>query len=128
MKRRKIALNSRYRHPFVLRPFESAFCVLYAIELRPEAMRDPAFAAINPHWIPGMPLLYVGMTSLNPEERFHQHKTGLKNASRIAHQFGMKLRMDLVPDNKPVRRTIAMQQEKRLARLRRSEGYAVWQA
>jgi hypothetical protein len=128
MKRRKITLNSRNRHSFVFRPFESAFCVLYAIELHPEAMRDPAFAAMNPHWVPGMPLLYIGMTSLTPEERFHQHKTGLKNASRIPHQFGMKLRMDLVPASKPMRRTIAMQQEKRHARLRRSEGYAVWQA
>jgi len=128
MKRRKIALNSRNRHSFVLRPFESASCVLYAIELHPDAMRDPAFAAMNPHWVPGMPLLYIGMTSLTPEERFQQHKTGMKNASRIPHQFGMKLRMDLVPGNRPVRRTIAMRQEKRLARFRRSEGYAVWQA
>ena len=127
MKHRKIAMNSHKNHSSVLRPFESPSCVLYAIELKPEVLLDPAFVAKNPGWIPGMPLLYIGMTSLTPSERFRQHKDGTKNVSRIPHQFGVKLRMDLVPANKPVRRTTALNQEKRLARLRRSQGYAVWQ-
>lgn len=130
MKRRNIALNSHKHHSSALRPFESPSCVLYAIELKPEVMLDPAFASKNRGWIPGMPLphIYIGMTSLTPSERFRQHKDGSKNVSRIPHQFGVKLRMDLVPASKPVRRTIALQREKHLAKLRRSQGYAVWQA
>lgn len=128
MKRRNIALNSHKHHSSVLRPFESPSCVLYAIELKSEVLLDPAFAAKNPGWIHGMPLIYIGMTSLTPSERFRQHKDGSKNVSRIPHQFGVKLRMDLVPASKPVRRTIALQREKHLAKLRRSQGYAVWQA
>ena len=128
MKRHKIALNNHKNHSSLLRPFESPSCVLYAIELDHEVMQDPDFIAKNPGWIPGMPLLYIGMTSLTPEERFIQHKSGLKNASRIPNQFGRQLRMDLMPAEKPVRRTIALKREKFIARLRRSQGYGVWQA
>jgi hypothetical protein len=78
MKRHKIAPNSHKNHSSVLRPFESPSCVLYAIELKPEVLLDPAFVAKNPGWISGMPLLYIGMTSLTPEERFRQHKDGSK--------------------------------------------------
>ena len=105
---------------------ESFNCILYAIELDPSAMEDPAFRAKNPDWIPGMPLVYVGMTSLSAEERCEQHLRGTTNVSRIAHQYGRRLRMDLVPIRKPTRRTWAMKLEARLARDLRARGFGAW--
>lgn len=109
-----------------LRPFESSSCVVYAVGLDPAAMLDEKFAAKNPNWIPGMPLYYIGMTSLPPEERFAQHLHGTKNVSRIAHQFGRKLNMEVVPDRKACRRTIAMKKEARLVRDLRARGCGAW--
>jgi predicted GIY-YIG superfamily endonuclease len=101
---------------------------VYAIELDPSVMEDPAFRAKNPQWVPGMPLVYVGMTSLSSaEERFAQHLGGTKNVSRIAHRYGRRLRMDLVPYRKPTRRTRAMKMEQRLAKALRSRGFGAWQ-
>jgi len=108
---------------------EAWTCILYAIELDPKVLLDPAFIAANPGYIVGMPLLYIGMTSLSsPEERFRQHMLGTKNVSRIAHAFGRKLRQDMVPKRKPTRRSWAMRHEKTLAWQLRARGYGIWQA
>ncbi|MBC7980362.1 MAG: hypothetical protein H7Y36_07350 [Armatimonadetes bacterium] len=101
--------------------------LLYLIELDPRAALDPAFMAANPNYVAGI-LFYVGSTSLTPQERFEQHITGSKNASRIAHSYGIKLRMDLVPNNKSLPRDWAIRAEARLARDLRSKGFGAWQA
>jgi hypothetical protein len=90
-------------------------------------MNDPAFAAKNPQWKQGMPCYYIGMTSLSPRERYEQHLLGTKNVSRIAHRYGRRLRMDLVPNRKPTRRTWAMRLEERFARDLRARGFGAWQ-
>jgi len=105
---------------------ESAHCVVYTIELDSSVAREPAFAAKNPRHVPGKPCFYVGMTTLRPEERFAQHISGSKNASRIAHEFGKKLRMDIVENNKPTLRTWALEREKRVANKLRSQGFGAW--
>jgi hypothetical protein len=107
---------------------ESWQCRLYAIRLDPSVLQDPAFLAMNPGYVPGYPLCYVGMTSLTPEERFRQHSGGKINASRIAHQYGRELSMNLVPNRKPTRRTWVLKHERNLARELRAKGYGVWQA
>ena len=104
---------------------ESTRCVVYTIELDPDVAREPAFAAKNPRHVPGKPCFYVGMTMLQPEERFAQHITGSKNASRIAHKYGKKLRMDVVDNNKPTLRAMA-EREKRVANKLRSQGFGAW--
>lgn len=106
--------------------FESSNCIVYAIELDPSVMDDPAFRAKNPKWIPTMPCFYIGMTSLAPEERYEQHLLGTKNVSRIAHHYGRRLRMDVVPNRKPTRRTWAMKMEARLAKELRARGFGAW--
>lgn len=121
----------RRNQPFArqpLRPFEAPNCVIYVILLDPSVTRDPAFMRSNPQYVQGMPCYYVGLTSLSVEERFHQHLTGRKNVSRIAHQYGRKLQMDLVTNSKPIRRSWAMRREKRLAAELRAGGSGVWQA
>jgi hypothetical protein len=114
------------RHSHARPTSESWSCIVYAIELDPSVMEDPGFASKNPQWTPGMPLFYVGMTSLTAEERFAQHLLGTTNVSRIAHRYGRRLRMDLVPNRKPTRRTWAMKLEARLAKDLKACGFGAW--
>jgi predicted GIY-YIG superfamily endonuclease len=121
----------RNRHQAALQPLasnEALHCRVYVIELDAAVTRDPAFIAKNPKYVPGRPSYYVGMTSLEPSDRFLEHILGTRNSSRICRQYGRKLRMDLVPNLKPTRRTWAMRREKRLAADIRRGGDGAWQA
>jgi hypothetical protein len=113
------------RHPHARPSFESSNCVVYAIELDPSVLQDPAFAAKNPQLNPIL-CVYIGMTSLSVSERYKQHILGTKNVSRIAHQYGRRLRMDLVPSRKPTRRTWAMKLEAQLAKDLKARGFGTW--
>jgi hypothetical protein len=64
---------------------------VYVVELDPSAVSKP-----------GRGFLYVGETSLTPEERFKQHRDGARNKrgplfSRVVHNHGVRLRPDLAP-------------------------------
>lgn len=103
---------------------------IYLVELDPRVAEDAAFRKANPRYLPGQLCFYAGSTShQRPEERYIEHVTGSRNASRIAHRFGKCLRMDLVPDaGKRMPRAQALKAEARLARELRAKGYGVWQA
>jgi len=61
------------RSPFTrrLKPSSEALaCRVYVIELDESVLQDPAFVRANPRYRAGQPCLYVGMTSLSPEERY----------------------------------------------------------
>ena len=100
--------------------------IIYVIELDSAAAEDPAFGRDNPHFVKGMICLYVGSTSLSASERFGQHLSGV-NAAAVVFNFGKKLRRDLMPDQKPVPRELALTLERGLARKLRREGFAVSQ-
>jgi predicted GIY-YIG superfamily endonuclease len=100
--------------------------IIYVLELSTDAAADPAFAIANPQYVAGMPLCYVGSTSQTAPQRFRDHLVG-HNASRFAHQYAIKLRFDLMPEQKPAPRERALQEEKRLARFLRTKGFGVWQ-
>ena len=112
----------------IRRSCESCQCKVYAILLHDSVIEDPAYLAANPNHVKGMPHLYIGATSLDPEDRFQQHLSGHRNASTIAHKYGIELRMDLVPHRQPTRRTWAFKFEKNVARNYRARGCGVWQA
>ena len=59
---------------------------VYIIELSRDCVKEPC--ALAP--------LYVGQTAHDPEHRFEQHKAGGKLAAGKAHQYGLKLRLDLM--------------------------------
>jgi hypothetical protein len=64
---------------------------LYVIELADE---------VGPRVDPALPWVYVGQTSLTPEERFRQHSDGVRSGkgqlySTWPHRFGVRLRPDL---------------------------------
>ena len=65
--------------------------------------------------------LYVGETSLDPDLRFDQHKTGYK-ASRPVKRFGIRLLPQLFEHFNPLRRWEAVELEPVLAQAFRDAG------
>lgn len=65
--------------------------------------------------------LYVGETSLDPDVRFDQHKTGYK-ASRYVNRFGVRLLPQLFLHFNPLRRWEAVELEPVLAEAFRKAG------
>ena len=65
--------------------------------------------------------LYVGETSLDPDVRFDQHKTGYK-ASRAVNRFGVRLLPELFEHFNPLRRWEAVELEPALAEAFRAAG------
>lgn len=65
--------------------------------------------------------LYVGETSLDPDLRFDQHKTGYK-ASRYVNRFGERLLPQLFEHFNPLRRWEAVELEPALAEAFRQAG------
>lgn len=99
---------------------------LYVIELDPRVLAYPKFLNANPDRREDKPCVYVGSTALTPEERFIQHKDGVK-ANRYAHRFGVRLRPRLYKNHQGIAtRELAELEEKRLAERLRKRGYAVW--
>ena len=68
---------------------------------------------------------YVGMTGLSPEQRFHNHKRGLK-AARIVRRCGERLVPRLYEHLNPMPYAKALQIEADLADSLRKRGYTVY--
>lgn len=102
---------------------------IYLLELDSSVVLDSAFQKANPGYVPGSSCFYAGSTSQPPSDRFMEHISGARNSSRIAHRYGLRLRMDLVPDaGKRMPRERALKAEVRLAKELRAKGFGVWQA
>ena len=95
---------------------------VYVIELddRVGPRVDDAFS-----WI------YVGETSIDPEDRFEQHKSGARNRrgplfSRVVHDHGVDLRRDLYEHLPPLYTAArAKDAERKLAERLATLGYSV---
>jgi hypothetical protein len=75
----------------------------------------------------GRGCLYVGETSLTPEERWERHKAAGRTASKHVARFGRRLRPDLSVGIGPfTSRAQAEQAEAELAAELRREGYVVF--
>jgi hypothetical protein len=68
---------------------------------------------------------YVGMTGLTPEQRFDNHKNGVK-AARIVRKFGERLVPKLYRHLNPMTYRKAAQMEKDLADSLRKRGFVVF--
>ena len=68
---------------------------------------------------------YVGMTGLTPEERFANHKAGVKAAS-VVKRCGERLVPKLYAHLNPMSYEDAVRMERELADQLRSEGYQVF--
>ena len=68
---------------------------------------------------------YVGMTGLTPEERFLNHKRGIKSAS-VVRRFGERLVPKLYAHLNPMPYARAVEMERELADKLRADGYQVF--
>ena len=80
--------------------------------------------AENPKRDPKKPCVYVGMTGLSTEERFANHKAGIKDAW-IVQRYGIKLMPELFAHLNPMPFEAATRMEKDLAEDLRRVGYTV---
>lgn len=97
---------------------------VYVILLDPKAAKDAAVRKANPDRDPAKPCVYVGMTGLDPQERFANHKNGYK-AARVVQKHGIHLLPELFEYLNPMPFEAAAQMEKDLAEDLRSQGYTV---
>jgi hypothetical protein len=92
--------------------------------LGPAAGNIRKVRAENPKCDPKKSCVYVGMTGLTPEERFANHKAGIKDAS-LVKRFGLRLLPELYEHLNPMPFEAAARMEADLADDLRRAGYTV---
>ncbi len=97
---------------------------VYVVLLDPAVGKLRAVRSANPHRDPGKPCIYVGMSGLDPETRFANHKAGIKAAS-VVKRYGSRLLPELYAHLNPMPFATAAQMEKDLAEDLRRAGYTV---
>ena len=97
---------------------------VYVVLLDTKAAEDPKLLRMNPKRDPAKPCVYVGMTGLLPEERFWNHRNGIK-AARIVRRFGKCLLPALYECFNPMPFEAAAEMERDLAEDLRQQGYTV---
>jgi hypothetical protein len=97
---------------------------VYIVLLDPSVGRLRKVRAENPKRDPTKPCIYVGMTGLMPEERFANHKAGIKDAS-VVKRYGLRLLPELYRHLNPMPFEAATQMEIDLAEDLRRAGYTV---
>jgi hypothetical protein len=89
------------------------------------AVRDvSSVRAANPNARPEKPCVYVGMTGLDPEQRFANHKSGVKSAT-VVRRYGIRLLPSLYAHLNPMPYDVAVQMEADLAEDLRQAGCTV---
>jgi hypothetical protein len=97
---------------------------VYVVLLDSAAARHRKIKALNPARKTELPCVYVGMTGLTPEERFANHKAGVK-AAWLVKRYGVKLLPELFAHLNPMPFEAAAQMERDLAEDLRRAGYTV---
>jgi hypothetical protein len=101
-------------------------CV-YVVLLSSDVAYEPRFKRCNPNYDPTKPCVYVGMTGLNPDDRFDKHKAGIR-ANRFVRDYGLRLLPELYECYNPMPYDAARDMEVELGIALREAGYGVWQA
>jgi len=97
---------------------------VYVIELDPAVAKLRKVRAENPARDPKKPCVYVGMTGLAVEERFANHKAGVKSAY-VVKRYGLRLLSELFAHLNPMPFEAAAAMERDLAADLRAQGYTV---
>jgi hypothetical protein len=97
---------------------------VYVVELDPAVAKIRKVLAANPNRDPQKPCVYVGLTGLTPEQRFRNHKAGIK-AALVVKRYGLRLLPELYAHLNPMPYAAAAQMEKDLAEDLRHAGYTV---
>ena len=106
------------------RPAETLHHNVYVVLLDPKVAGHPSVLRLNPRRDPAKPCVYVGMTGLDPAERFDNHKQGHKAAWTV-QRYGIRLLPELYACFNPMPFHIAAEMERGLAEDLRAEGYTV---
>ena len=96
----------------------------YVVLLNAAVSKIRKVRAANPDRDRKKPCVYVGMTGLMPEERFANHKAGIKDAW-VVKRYGIRLLPELYEHLNPMPFEAACQMEKDLAADLREQGYTV---
>ena len=99
---------------------------VYVVQLDDRVWNAARFRRANPDHELGKPLVYVGMTGLDPDVRFDKHKAGIQ-ANRYVQQWGLRLLPGLYDRYNPMTYDEARSMEVELAIALRRAGYGVWQ-
>jgi len=113
LKARTAAANGESHHHHV-----------YVVLLDPVVAKSSRILKENPRRDHQKPCVYVGMTGLQPEERFQNHKHGIK-AARVVQRHGIRLLRELYECLNPMPFEAAAQMERDLAEDLRNQGYTV---
>jgi hypothetical protein len=97
---------------------------VYVVLLDPAAGKLRKVRAGNPTRDSEKPCVYVGMTGLTPEERFANHKSGIKDAPMVK-RYGIRLLPELYAHLNPMPFEAAAQMEMDLAEDLRRAGCTV---
>ncbi len=97
---------------------------VYVILLDPAVRRLRKTRRENPDARADMPCVYVGLTGLDPEERFANHRAGHKSAY-VVERYGVRLMPELFAHLNPMPFEAAAQMEIDLAADLRRAGYTV---
>jgi len=97
---------------------------VYVVLLDPAVGRIRRIRRENPNREVKKPCVYVGMTGLTPEERFANHKQGIKAAWAVT-RYGIRLLPELFAHLNPMPYEAAVQMEMDLAEDLRMAGYTV---
>ena len=100
---------------------------VYVVELDDRVWNEPTFRKANPEHRLGQPLVYVGMTGLDPDLRFDRHMAGVQS-NRFVLQYGLRLLPQLYAVYNPMPYDAAREMEVELAIALRERGFGVWQA
>ena len=97
---------------------------VYVVRLDPGVASLRRVQNLNPNRDSAKPCVYVGMTGLGLEERFQNHKNGIK-ASYYVKRFGKEFLPELYEHLNPMPYAQACVMERELAEDLRNEGYTV---
>ena len=97
---------------------------VYVVLLDPAVGKTRKARATKRNSDPMKPCVYVGMTGLTPEERFENHKAGVKDAW-VVKRYGIRLLPEHFVHLNPMPFEAALKMEEDLAEDLRRAGYTV---
>ncbi|UCF37143.1 MAG: DUF3553 domain-containing protein [Acidobacteriota bacterium] len=99
---------------------------IYVVLLDSEVLNHGKFLRANPEFRGSRPCVYVGMTGLDPADRFQNHKRGYRSNSYV-RRYGKRLMPEFFENFNPLPYRVAQVIEVEYAQHLRSSGFAVWQ-
>ena len=100
---------------------------VYVVLLSKDVWYEAKFRKCNPDYDRTKPCVYVGMTGLDPDDRFDKHKAGIRS-NKYVNLYGQRLLPELYECYNPMPYDAARDMEVELAIALREAGYGVWQA